>query len=403
MATFVYKVRDRTGKIFTGNMDAENKEAIISELRKKNYFITSIGQKKGIASFSTEITLFQSVKLEDLTIFYRQFATMINAGLTIVKCLDILAEQVENKLLVKVLKEVKENIESGSTLAEAFSKHPKVFSNLYISMIKAGEIGGVLDEVLSRIADLIEKEYALRQKVKSAMTYPLFVLSAAVLMAIFLLTFILPQFATVFQSFGAKLPALTMGLITLTRLFNRFWYVFLIVIVALVFALSAYTKTPTGRMNFDKFKLKAPIFGVILRKTAIVRFTQTLSTLIKSGVPILEALQVSSESIGNAVVALAVTNAKARIKEGQSISIPLAESGVFPPMVTQMILVGEESGELENMLINIATFYNQEVERAVERLTSVIEPIMMAFISLIIGTMIIAMYLPIFGMMNLVE
>ena len=403
MATFVYKVRDHTGKTLTGNMDAENKEAIISELRKKNYFITSIGQKKGIASFSTEITLFQSVKLEDLTIFYRQFATMINAGLTIVKCLDILAEQVENKLLVKVLKEVKENIESGSTLAEAFSKHPKVFSNLYISMIKAGEIGGVLDEVLSRIADLIEKEYALRQKVKSAMTYPLFVLSAAVLMAIFLLTFILPQFATVFQSFGAKLPALTMGLITLTRLFNRFWYVLLIVIVALVFALLAYTKTPTGRMNFDKFKLKAPIFGVILRKTAIVRFTQTLSTLIKSGVPILEALQVSSESIGNAVVALAVTNAKARIKEGQSISIPLAESGVFPPMVTQMILVGEESGELENMLINIATFYNQEVERAVERLTSVIEPIMMAFISLIIGTMIIAMYLPIFGMMNLVE
>ena len=403
MATFVYKVRDHTGKTLTGNMDAENRGAVISELRKKNYFITSIGQKKGIASFSTEITLFQSVKLEDLTIFYRQFATMINAGLTIVKCLDILAEQVENKLLVKVLKEVKENIESGSTLAEAFSKHPKVFSNLYISMIKAGEIGGVLDEVLSRIADLIEKEYALRQKVKSAMTYPLFVLSAAVLMAIFLLTFILPQFATVFQSFGAKLPALTMGLITLTRLFNRFWYVLLIVIVALVFALSAYTKTPAGKMNFDKFKLKAPIFGVILRKTAIVRFTQTLSTLIKSGVPILEALQVSSESIGNAVVALAVTDAKARIKEGQSISIPLADSGVFPPMVTQMILVGEESGELENMLINIATFYNQEVERAVERLTSVIEPLMMAFISLIIGTMIIAMYLPIFGMMNLVE
>ena len=403
MAAFVYKVRDRTGKIFTGSIEGESKEIVISKLKEMDYFVTSIKQGRGSFQFSTEITLFQSVKLEDLTIFYRQFATMINAGLTIVKCLDILAEQVENKLLVKVLKEVKENIESGSTLAEAFSKHPKVFSNLYISMIKAGEIGGVLDEVLSRIADLIEKEYALRQKVKSAMTYPLFVLSAAVLMAIFLLTFILPQFATVFQSFGAKLPALTMGLITLTRLFNRFWYVLLIVIVALVFALLAYTKTPTGRMNFDKFKLKAPIFGVILRKTAIVRFTQTLSTLIKSGVPILEALQVSSESIGNAVVALAVTDAKARIKEGQSISIPLAESGVFPPMVTQMILVGEESGELENMLINIATFYNQEVERAVERLTSVIEPIMMAFISLIIGTMIIAMYLPIFGMMNLVE
>lgn len=403
MATFVYKVRDRTGKIFNGSIEGESKEIVISKLKEMDYFVTSIKQGRGSLQFSTEITLFQSVKLEDLTIFYRQFATMINAGLTIVKCLDILAEQAENKLLAKVLKEVKENIESGSTLAEAFSKHPKVFSNLYISMIKAGEIGGVLDEVLNRIADLIEKEYALRQKVKSAMTYPLFVLGAAVLMAIFLLTFILPQFATVFQSFGAKLPALTMGLITLTRLFNRFWYVLLIVIVALVFALLAYKKTPAGRMNFDKFKLKAPIFGVILRKTAIVRFTQTLSTLIKSGVPILQALQVSSESIGNAVVALAVSDAKERIKEGQSISIPLAESGVFPPMVTQMILVGEESGELENMLINIATFYNQEVERAVERLTSVIEPLMMAFISLIIGTMIIAMYLPIFNMMNLVE
>jgi len=403
MANFVYKVRDRTGKIFTGSIDAENRGAVISELREKRYFITSIEQKRGIISLPKEITFFQRVNIKDLTIFYRQFATMVNAGLTLVSCLDILAKQVENKLLAKIIMEVKSDIEAGSTLADAFSKYPKVFSDLYISMIKAGEIGGVLDEVLNRIADLIEKEYALRQKIKSAMTYPSFVLVAAVGMAVFLLTFILPQFVGVFAQFGGKLPILTMILISFTELFNKFWYIFLIVIAVLVFAFLAYIKTPKGKMNFDKFKLKAPVFGSMFHKTAIARFTRTLGTLIKSGVPILEALQVSADSVGNAVVALAVTNSRAKIKEGQSISNPLTESKVFPPMVTQMILVGEESGELEEMLINIANFYDQEVERTVEKLTSIIEPIMMVFISLIIGTMVIAMYLPIFNMMNLMR
>jgi len=403
MANFVYKVRDRTGKIFTGSIDAENRGAVISELREKRYFITSIEQKRGIISLPKEITFFQRVNIKDLTIFYRQFATMVNAGLTLVSCLDILAKQVENKLLAKIIMEVKSDIEAGSTLADAFSKYPKVFSDLYISMVKAGEIGGVLDEVLNRIADLIEKEYALRQKIKSAMTYPSFVLVAAVGMAVFLLTFILPQFVGVFAQFGGKLPILTMILISFTELFNKFWYIFLIVIAVLVFAFLAYIKTPKGKMNFDKFKLKAPVFGSMFHKTAIARFTRTLGTLIKSGVPILEALQVSADSVGNAVVALAVTNSRAKIKEGQSISNPLTESKVFPPMVTQMILVGEESGELEEMLINIANFYDQEVERTVEKLTSIIEPIMMVFISLIIGTMVIAMYLPIFNMMNLMQ
>jgi len=401
MATFVYKVRDHTGKTLTGNMDAKNKEAIISELRKKKYFITSIEQKKGIASFSMEITLFQRVNIKDLTIFYRQFATMVNAGLTLVNCLDILAKQVENKLLAKIIAEVKNDIEAGSTLADGFKKYPKVFSDLYVSMIKAGEIGGVLDEVLNRVADLIEKEYALRQKIKSAMTYPSFVLFAAIGMTVFMLTFILPQFVGVFQGFGAELPALTMLLINFTELFNKYWYIFLMVTAGLAFAFLAYIKTPKGRMNFDKFQLKAPIFGPMLRKTAIARFTRTLGTLIKSGVPILDALQVSADSVGNSVVALAIINSRTKIKEGQSISAPLAESKIFPPMVTQMILVGEESGELEQMLVNIANFYDQEVERAVEKLTSVIEPVMMALISGIIGTMVIAMYLPIFNMMNI--
>jgi len=403
MATFVYKVRDRSGKTFTGDMEGENREAAVSRLREMDYFITSINEKKQSRLFLKEITLFQSIKFRDLTIFYRQFATMLNAGLTLVSSLDILAEQVENKTLSNVIKVVKSDIEAGSTLADACAKQPQVFSELNVSMIKAGEIGGVLDEILNKIADLMEKEYALQQKVKSAMSYPSFVAAGAVLMSIFMLVFILPQFVGVFDQFGGELPALTQFFVTLTFLFNKYWYIFFIVFAALVAAFLAYIKTPNGKLNFDKLKLNVPIFGEINRKTAVARFTRLLGTLIKSGVPILEALKVSSDAIGNLVVSFAVTNAKAKIKEGQSISSPLAESGVFPIMVTQMIMVGEESGELEGMLINIANFYDQEVDRSVERLASIIEPLMMAFIALTIGTMIIAMYLPIFNMINLIQ
>lgn len=403
MATFVYKVRDRSGKVFTGTMEGDNRSSVVSRLREMDYFITSIQEKKKSLLFSTQITLFQRINLKDLTIFYRQFATMVNAGLTLINSLDILIEQVENKALSNIIKVVKSDVEAGSTLADAMAKYPNVFSELYISMIRAGEVGGVLDEILNKIADLMEKEYALRQKVKSAMSYPTFVIGAAVIMAIFMLTFILPQFVGVFAQFGGKLPALTQFFVTLTILFNKFWYIFFIIFAALIFAFFSYIKTPSGKLNFDKFKLNAPIIGEINRKSAIARFTRILGTLIKSGVPILEALQVSSNAIGNLVISGAVLSAKTKIKEGQSISGPLAASGVFPPMVTQMIMVGEESGELEEMLINVAKFYDEEVDRSVEKLTAVIEPLMMVVIGLTIGTMIIAMYLPIFNMVNLIK
>ncbi|GAG64582.1 unnamed protein product [marine sediment metagenome] len=403
MATFVYKVRDRSGKIFTGSMEGENRSSVVFRLREMDYFITSISEKRRGFLISKEITFFQRIKFRDLTVFYRQFSTMVNAGLTLVSSLDILIEQVENKTLSNVIKTVKSDVEAGSTLADAFAKQPQVFSELNISMIRAGEIGGVLDEILNKIADLMEKEYALRQKIKSAMTYPVFISSAAVIMGIFMLAFILPQFVEVFTQFGAELPVLTKGLVILTVLFNKYWYLFFITFAAMVFAFLAYIKTPNGRVNFDKFKLNAPIFGEINRKTAVARFTRILGTLIKSGVPILEALKVSSNAIGNLVISFAVTNAKTKIKEGQSISSPLAESGVFPPMVTQMIMVGEESGELEEMLINVANFYDEEVDRTVERLTSIIEPIMMVFIGLTVGIVVIAMYLPIFNMVQLIE
>jgi len=403
MATFVYKVRDRAGKIFTGNMEGENRNAIVSRLREMNYYITSIIEKKQGILLLKKITLFQRVKLRDLTIFYRQFATMVNAGLTLVNSLDILTEQVENKSLANVIKTVKSDVEAGSTLADAFVEHPRVFSEMNISMTRAGEIGGVLDEILNKIADLMDKEYALRQKIKSAMAYPAFISVAAVITAIFMLTFILPQFVGVFAQFGGDLPALTKVLVMFTKLFNQFWYLFFIFFVALFFAFLAYIRTPNGKLNFDRFKLNVPIFGELNRKTSVARFTRILGTLIKSGVPILEALKVSSDAIGNLVISLAVTNAKTKIKEGQSISGPLAASGVFPPMVTQMIMVGEESGELEEMLVNVASFYDQEVDRSVERLTAIIEPLMMAVIGLTVGVMVIAMYLPIFNMVNLIK
>lgn len=403
MATFAYKVRDRSGKIFTGNMEGENRSSVVSRLREMDYFITSVSEKRGNILFSKQIILFQGIKLRDLTIFYRQFATMVNAGLTLVNSLDILIEQVENKALSNNIKVVKSDVEAGSTLADAMAKFPQVFAELYISMVRAGEIGGVLDDILLKIADLMEKDYALRQKIKSAMSYPSFVAGAALLMSIFMLTFILPQFVGVFAQYDANLPALTQFFVTLTLLFNSYWYIFFIVFAVLVATFLAYIKTPNGKFNFDKFKLNAPIFGEINRKGAIARFTRILGTLIKSGVPILEALQVSSNAIGNLVISSAVLGAKTKIKEGQSISGPLAESGVFPPMVTQMIMVGEESGELEEMLVNVAKFYDEEVDRTVEKLTAIIEPLMMAFIGLTVGTMIIAMYLPIFNMINLIQ
>ena len=403
MATFIYKVRDRSGKIFSGDMEGDNREAVVARLRDMNYYINTVTEKRKNIFLSTDISFLNRIKLRDMTIFYRQFATMVNAGLTLVSSLDILSEQVENPALAKIIKTVKADVEAGTTLAEAMSKKPQVFSELYLSMIRAGEVGGVLDEILNKIADLMEKEFALRQKVKSAMSYPAFVAGAAVIMSIFMLTFILPQFVGVFAQFGGKLPALTQFFVNLTIAFNQYWYIFFAVIAGIVFSIIAYIKTPGGRVMFDKFKLNVPIFGEINRKTAVARFTRILGTLIKSGVPILEALTVSSNAIGNLIVSSSVFEAKTKIKEGQSISGPLKASGVFPLMVTQMIMIGEESGELEGMLINVAKFYDEEVDRSVERLTSIIEPLMMAFIALTVGVMIIAMYLPIFSMVNLIQ
>lgn len=402
MPSYSFKARDNSGRFLSGSMEASSREMAIERLQEMKYFIISVEEKsKGL--LSTEITIFQSIKIRDLAIFFRQFATMVKAGLSLISCLEILSKQTENKLLAKKIDDIKKNVEGGSTLAEAFGNYPETFSKLYLNMIKAGEVGGVLDDVLTRMATLMEKEYELRQKVKSAMTYPLFIFGAAMIMAVFMLTFILPQFVGVFQSFGGELPFLTQILVSLTLAFNRYWYLFLAFFVILVVAYIGYSRTEQGHRNIDRIKLKLPIFGNLFLKTSINRFARTLGTLIQNGVPIIQSLKISAESIGNDILGEAVMEASDRIKEGQSISTPLEESKVFPPMVTQMILVGEESGSLETMLFNIANFYDQEVERAIEQLTSVIEPMMMIVVALVVGVMVIAMYLPIFSMVQIVQ
>ena len=402
MPTFTYKARDNAGQIFTGTLEGDSREMVIDRLREMKYFIISVNKKKG-GLLTTEITLFQTIKIRDLAIFFRQFATMVSAGLTLVNCLEILSRQTENKLLSKKIDDIKKNVEQGATLTDAFANHPETFSKLYTNMIKAGEIGGVLDDILNRIATLMEKEYELRQKIKSAMTYPGFIMGAAVIMGIFMLTFILPQFVGVFQQFGGQLPFLTKMLVGFTVLFNTYWYIFFGVAALIVFLFISYNRTNRGHKNIDRIKLKIPVFGNLLLKTAINRFTRILGTLIQSGVPIIQSLKVSAESVGNDIIAEAVVQSADRIKEGQSISAPLEESGVFPPMVTQMIMVGEESGELETMLLTVSQFYDQEVQRAVEQLTSVIEPVMMAVVALGVGVLVIAMYMPIFNMVNLIQ
>lgn len=402
MATFSYRARDNSGQIFSGVIEGDSREAVIDKLREMKYFIISIEEKRHTL-LSTEITFFKSIKIRDLAIFYRQFATMVSAGLTLVNCLEILSKQTENKLLADKIDDIKKNVERGSTLADAFTNHSETFSKLYINMIKAGEIGGVLDDILNRMATLMEKEYELRQKIKSAMTYPLFIFGAAFVMGVFVLLFILPQFVGIFQQFGGELPFLTKMLVWFTVAFNRYWYIFFAVLALLAFAFISYSRTKQGHKNIDRIKLKLPVFGNLFLKTSVNRFTRTLGTLIKSGVPIIQSLKISAESIGNDILAEAVMNAADRIKEGQSISAPLEESKVFPPMVTQMIMVGEESGELEGMLLNVSQFYDQEVERAVEQLTSVIEPILMVVVAGVVGVMVIAMYLPIFSMVNLIQ
>jgi len=405
MATFIYRAKSADGRLIEETIDAENERLVRNVLRERKLTIISI-EKKSVAGLRSDIfsTLkkWKKVKEQALTIFSRQFATMINAGLAIVRCLDILAEQTEDAKLQETLILVRKDVEGGQSLSGALGKYPDVFSTLYVSMIKAGELGGVLDEVLERLAGFLESDFTLKKKVKAAMTYPVVIMVMAILIVAFLVTFILPTFVDLFEGMNLKLPLPTRVLIGVTKgsknpvaLVGTFIFV-----VTAWYLFKKYVKTPSGKRNFDQFKLAMPVMGLLNKKVAISRFCRTLGTLLSSGVPIMQALEIVGKASGNEVIADTVSKVRDSIREGESIAGPLADSGMFPPMVTQMVAVGEETGNLDAMLSKIADFYDTEVEYLLSSLTSLLEPIMILGMGGIVGFIVIAVFLPLYQLIG---
>jgi len=403
MSTFSYKAVDQRGAQSVGKIDGDNKAAVAATLRNQGFTVLDLNEvKEGWG----QISIGGRIKAKDLTVFSRQFATMVNSGLSMLRCLYVLEEQTPNKKLAKVIGDIRADVEAGISLSDALEKHPKVFSRLYISMVRAGELGGILDEVLNRLAAQLEKEDSIRRAVKSAMVYPILIGSFAILVLFGMVLFLIPIFAGMYKELGdAKLPMLTRIMVGFSDLL-RSWYglIFLAAVIFLVWGLRRLKRTDRGRETWDRIKLRVPMgIGQIIRKLAVARFSRTLGTLISSGVPILQAIEITGQAAGNAVIENAMIQVQQSVKEGQSITKPLENVSVFPAMVTQMISVGEETGSLDAMFGKIADFYEDEVNSSIKSLTSILEPILMLGVGGIVGVVVISMYLPIFNMMNIVK
>jgi type IV pilus assembly protein PilC len=392
---WVWEGKTRTGEVKKGEMEAADEAGVQQRLRAMA--LQNVKIKKKPMQLSFKLPGMGGIAQKDLVIFTRQFATMIDAGLPLVQCLDILATQLDNLAFRDVLTKVKVKVESGSTLADALGDHPKVFDTLYVQLVAAGEIGGILDTILNRLAQYIEKNEKLKGKVKSAMVYPIAVLCIAVVVTVVLLLKVTPVFEKMFKDFGGAMPAPTQIVIDMSQWLQSYGFYLLVIIVGSVFAFKFWYASKNGRIQFDKFIIKTPIFGDLIRKVAVARFTRTLGTMISSGVPILDAMEVVAKTAGNTVVERAIRYTKEKISEGKTIVQPLAETKVFPPMVVQMIGVGEATGAMDQMLTKIADFYDDEVDTAVAALTSLIEPVMMVFLGGVVGGFLVAMYLPIFS------
>jgi len=406
MATFAYRAMDAKGAATSGQMDADNKAAVSAALRNKGLTIVDITEVKTSLAKIDVMAPLQRIKPKDLTIFSRQFATMISSGLAMMRALAVLEEQTENKKLATIVGQIRADVESGIALSDALAKHPKTFSRLYVSMVRAGEIGGVLDEVLNRLATQLEKDDAIRRAVKSAMVYPVMIGSFAIIVLIGMVLFLIPIFASMYKDMGnAKLPMLTRIMVTASNTM-RSWKgaVVVAVIIGVIILLRRLKRTPAGTMLWDRMKLRIPMgIGEIVRKMAVARFSRTLGTLVAAGVPILQAIEITGQSAGNVVIEKAMEKVQGSVKEGQTISGPLESVSVFPEMVVQMLAVGEETGNLDTMLNKVADFYEDEVNASVKSLTSILEPIMMLGVGALVGTVVISMYLPIFNMMNVVK
>ncbi len=401
MPVFAYKGRTAAGAEESGQLECASREEVLQQLRRRRIVATSIRQQPASVQFKMP-GLVKRVRVRDLVIFTRQFATMVNAGLPLVQCLDILSKQAESPTFGKVVSDVMRDVEAGSTLAESLGRQKKTFDPLFVNMVEAGESGGILDEILARLATYLEKAEALKRKVKSAMTYPTVVLSVAVGATTFMLLVIIPTFAKIFADFGGELPLPTQVVLDMSNFLKSFWWLLLAVGFGGYTAFKRYYRTASGRLTVDSSLLRAPIFGTLIRKASIARFTRTLGTMISSGVPILTALDITARTAGNKVIENAIVATKGSIGEGETIAAPLREAKVFPPMVVQMISVGEETGALDTMLEKIANFYDEEVDVAVDTLTSIIEPIMIVIMGVIVGGMVVAMYMPMFKLINVV-
>jgi type IV pilus assembly protein PilC len=396
MPVFEYTARTPAGQEQTGTIELGSRDEVVAHLRKNRLVLVRIREAKKAKRRG-------GVPTRDIVIFTRQFATMINSGLPLVQALDILAKQTENKNLAETTKEVVYDVESGHTLADALGKHRHAFSALYVNMVAAGEAGGILDTILLRLATFLEKNDAIVRKVKGAMIYPAVIFSVAGIAVVVLLIFVIPTFQQMFASVGMELPLPTRVVIFASEVLQGFWWLIGGGIVAAVFGIRRYYQTEGGQLVLDKFMLKMPVLGDLLRKSAVSRFTRTLGTLISSGVSILDGLEITAKTAGNRVIHDAVMGSRASIAGGETISGPLEKSGVFPPMVTSMIAVGQATGGLDEMLTKIADFYDDEVDAAVGALLSLMEPIMIVVLGVIVGGMIMAMYLPIFDMVNAVQ
>ncbi|HUO52170.1 MAG TPA: type II secretion system F family protein [Gemmatimonadaceae bacterium] len=396
MPTFAYTARTLSGELKNATMEASSRDDVVAQLRKQKLIVVKVDEeqkkKKG-----------GKIKTRDIVIFTRQFSTMINSGLPLVQALDILSKQSENPALQEVTRQVVYDVESGHTVADALRRHPKAFTDLYVNMVAAGEAGGILDTILMRLATFLEKNDALIGKVKSAMIYPVVIMSVAFIAIVVLLIFVIPVFQNMFASVNMSLPLPTRVVIALSELVKGYWWAFLAGGFALQYSIKKYYATKEGQLKIDRLMLNFPVIGDMLRKSAVSRFTRTLGTLISSGVSILDGLEITAKTAGNRVIHDAIMDSRASIAGGDTISAPLQKSNVFPPMVISMIAVGEQTGGLDEMLTKIADFYDTEVDTAVGGLLSLMEPVMIVFLGVIVGGMVVAMYLPIFDMINAVQ
>jgi type IV pilus assembly protein PilC len=403
VASYAYTAINALGELMSGEVNAPDRAGAREQLRVRGLLADSLEERRASGE-DTARTLFKNVKPKSLQIFSRQFATMIDAGLNVVSALVILEEQTDDQYLARVIAELRADVEGGLLLSQAMARHPKVFSRLYVAMVEAGEAAGILDQVLDRVAFQIEKETQIKRRVKGAMIYPTIVLAFASLVLTGMLLFLVPVFVKIFAQLGGELPTLTQWVLSVSNLLRARWFIIFPTVIATIVALRRYKRTESGRKRWDRIKLRIPMkIGDVVLKVTMARFSRTLSTLIAAGVDIITALEITGSTAGNSVVEEALVSVRARVAEGVPIAQPLVENPVFPPMVSQMVKIGEETGELEKMLGKVADFYEDEVDASISALTSIIEPIMMLAVGLMVGVIIISMYLPMFKLLTLIK